>query len=93
VPAYTDTLVLNNRFDLVYRAEDLLHRDGDAEHPGHLEHNFWGGWQGSGHDEHNYLDWLADTGNDGVEAWLDDAGARYTAAGTRVSVQVPDPNL
>ena len=93
LPAGTNTFVLNNRFDLVYRTEDLLHRDGDAVHPGHLEQNFWGGWQGSGHDEHNYLDWLADTGNDGVEAWLDDAGERYTAGGTRVSVQVPDPNL
>ncbi len=93
VPAGTNTLVLNNRFDLVYRTEDLLHRDGDAEHPGHLEQNFWGGWEGSGHDEHNYLDWLADTGNDGVEDWLADVGARYTASGTRVSVQVPDPNL
>ncbi|MDW3215461.1 MAG: hypothetical protein R8G01_15775 [Ilumatobacteraceae bacterium] len=93
VPADTDTLVLNNRFDLVYRTEDLLHRDGDAEHPGHLEQNFWGGWRGSGHDEHNYIDWLADTGNNGVEDWLDGAGARYTAGGTRVSAQVPDPNL
>ena len=93
VPAGTNTLVLNNRFDLVYRAEDLLHRDGDAEHPGHLEQNFWGGWEGSGHDEHNYLDWLAATGNDGVEAWLDDVGERYTSGGTRVSAEVPDPNL
>jgi hypothetical protein len=93
VPAGTSTLVLNNRFDLVYRTEDLLHRDGNAEHPGHLEQNFWGGWEGNGHDEHNYIDWLAGTGNDGVERWLDDVGERYTSGGTRVSAQVPDPNL
>jgi len=93
LPADTSTLVLNNRFDLVYRAEDLLHRDGDALHPGHIEQNFWGNWEGKGHDEHNYLDWLADTGNDRIEAWLDDVGADYTSGGTRVSAQVPDPNL
>ena len=93
VPAETSTLVLNNRVDLVYRVEDVLHPDGDAEHPGHLEQNFWGGWHGKGHDEHNYLDWLADTGNDGVAAWFDDIGDRYTSGGTRVSAQVPDPHL
>lgn len=93
VPAGTSTLVVNNRFDGVYRAEDLLHADGRARHEGHLEHNFWGGWQGYGHDEHNYIDWLAGTGSDGVEDWLADAGVRYTAGGTRVSVRVPDPNL
>ncbi len=93
LPADTSTLVLNNRFDLVYRAEDLLHRDGHAQHPGHVEQNFWGNWEGKGHDEHNYLDWLSDTGNDRIGAWLDDVGARYTGGGTRVSAQVPDPNL
>lgn len=93
LPAATSTLVLNNRFDLVYRAEDLLHRDGDALHPGHIEQNFWGNWEGRGHDEHNYLDWLADTGNDRIEAWLDDVGSSYASGGTRVSVQVLDPNL
>lgn len=93
VPAGTSTLVLNNRFDGVYRAEDLLHGDGHARHDGHLEHNFWGGWEGYGHDEHNYIDWLADTGDDGIEDWLADIGERYASGGTRVSVRVPDPNL
>lgn len=93
VPADTSTLVLNNRFDGVYRAEDLLHADGHARHDGHLEHDFWGGWQGYGHDEHNYIEWLAGTGDDGIEAWLADAGRRYTAGGTRVSARVPDPYL
>ncbi len=92
VPAGTDTLVLNNRFDLVYRTEDLLHRDGHARHQGHLEQNFWGGWQGHGHDEHNYIGWLARTGNDDVHEWLRGVGERYTSAGRRVSVKVPDPN-
>ena len=93
VPATTSTLVLNNRLDLVYRVEDLLHPDGDAVHAGHLERNFWGEWQGKGHDEHNYLEWLAGTGDDDVVAWFDDIGDRYTSSGTRVSAQVPDPNL
>jgi hypothetical protein len=92
IPAATSTLVINNRFDGVYRAEDLLHGDGDAEHAGHLEQNFWGGWQGYGHDEHNYIDWLAATGNDRVEDWLEGVGARYVAGGTRISARVPDPN-
>lgn len=92
VPAGTSTLVVNNRFDLVYRAEDLLHRDGDAQHDGHLEQNFWGGWEGRGHDEHNYLDWLAGMGNDDVDDWLDGVGERYAAAGMRVSARVLDPN-
>lgn len=93
IPAGTSTLVLNNRFDGVYRAEDLLHGDGHARHDSHVEQNFWGGWEGYGHDEHNYIDWLAGTGNDRVEDWLADAGQRYTGGGTRVSAQVPDPNL
>jgi hypothetical protein len=93
IPSGTAALVLNNRFDGVYRAEDLLHGDGYARHDGHLEHNFWGGWEGYGHDEHNYLEWLGTTGDDGVGAWLDDVGELYTAGGTRVSVRVPDPNL
>lgn len=93
VPADTSALVINNRFDGVYRAEDLLHGDGRARHDGHLEQNFWGGWEGYGHDEHNYIDWLAGTGNDRVEDWLADAGERYTAGGTRVSARVLDPNL
>jgi hypothetical protein len=93
LPAATDTLVLNNRFDGVYRAEDLLHRDGDALHPGHVEQNFWGGWQGYGHDEHNYIEWLDDTGNDRIEAWLDGVGDRYAVGGIRVSAQVLDPNI
>lgn len=92
VPAATSMLVMNNRFDLVYRSEDLLHRDGDAQHLGHLEQNFWGGWEGNGHDEHNYLDWLAGTRNVDVDDWLAGVGERYTAAGTRVSARVPDPN-
>lgn len=93
VPAGTATLVLNNRFDGVYRAEDLLHPDGHAVHDGHLEHNFWGGWDGYGHDEHNYLEWLAGTGDDDIETWLADVGRHYTAGGTRVSARVPDPHL
>jgi len=93
VPAGTATLVLNNRLDGVYRAEDLLHADGHAEHVGHLEHDFWGGRDGYGHDELNYIDWLAGTGDDEIEDWLDDVGARYAAGGARVSVRVPDPNL
>ncbi len=92
LPAGTATLVLNNRFDGVYRAEDLLHGDGHARHDSHLEHNFWGGWEGYGHDEHNYIEWLADTRDSEIEDWLADAGERYAAAGTRVSVLVPDPN-
>lgn len=93
LPAGTSTLVVNNRLDGVYRAEDLLHGDGSARRAGHLEHNFWGGWEGYGHDERNYIDFLAETGNEGVEDWLADAGERYTAGGTRVSALVPDPNL
>lgn len=91
VPAATRTLVSNNRFDVVYRAEDLLHRDGDAGHAGHLERNFWGGWEGRGHDERNYLEWLAGTDDVDVGVWLAEAGGRYASAGTRVSARVPDP--
>ena len=93
LPSGTRALVSNNRFELVYRVEDLLHRDGEPEHPGHLERNFWGGWEGRGHDERNYVDWLAGTGDDDVERWLLDVGARYTSAGTRISARVPDPDM
>jgi len=92
LPAATDVLVLNNRFDGVYRAEDLLHRDGEARYPGHVEQNFWGGWQGYGHDERHYIDWLDDTGSDRIEAWLEGVGDRYAVGGIRFSARVLDPN-
>ena len=93
LPADTRTLVINNRVDAVYRAEDLLHRDGAAVHPGHVEHNFWGGWGGAGHDERHYIDRVAEASDGEVADWLDDAGRRYRAGGVRVSARVPDPNL
>lgn len=92
MPSDTNALVVNNRFDLVYRVEDVLHRGAEGLHEGHLEQNFWGGWEGKGHDEGNYIDWLENTDNDGVTKWLDAAGEQYAAAGTRVSAKVPDPN-
>ena len=93
LPRRTHTLVVNNRFDGVYRAEDVLHPNGHALHPNHVEQNFFGGWQGYGHDEHNYIDWLDRTGDRRVAAWLAEAGDRYTADGTRVSARVLDPYL
>lgn len=93
VPAATNTLVINNRFDGVYRVEDVLHPDGHAIHEGHIERNFWGGFEGFGHDEANYVDWLAGTDDGRVSDWLADVGSRYGTGGTRVSVQVPDPSM
>jgi hypothetical protein len=92
LPEATGVLVVNNRLDGVYRAEDLLHGDGAARYPGHIEQNFWGGWRGYGHDERNYIEWLDDTGNRRIEAWLDDVGERYAVGGFRFSAQVLDPN-
>lgn len=94
IPGGTSTLVLNNRWDAVYRAEDLLHRNGSSTEPGHLEQVFWGGREGYGHDEHNYVDWVRDaTDRDELNAWLAGLDARYATGGTRVSVRVPDPHL
>lgn len=93
VPAGTATLVVNNRFDGVYRAEDLLHADGDAVHDGHVEQKFWGGWEGYGHDERHYIDFIGGTGDDRIERWLEGVGDRYAGGGVRVSAPVPDPNL
>ncbi|MDJ0770265.1 MAG: hypothetical protein QNJ12_15815 [Ilumatobacter sp.] len=94
VPAGTNTLVLNNRFDAVYRAEDLLHDNESPDHAGHVEANFWGGFEGYGHDEHNYIEWLDESRRrDDVNDWLDGVGELYASGGVRVSVRVPDPAL
>lgn len=91
LPRATAALVVNNRLDAVYRAEDLLHRGGLPEHDGQVEVEFWGGWSGYGHDERHYLDHLRTTRRREVVGWLEGAGRRYASPGTRVSVSVPDP--
>jgi hypothetical protein len=93
VPSATNTLVLNNRWDAVYQAENLLHPNASPTEPGHVEEEFWGGREGYGHDEQNYIDWLGRTDDRDVELWFRDVNDRYSAGGTRVSVQVPDPNV
>lgn len=91
LPEQTATLVINNRLDAVYRAEDLLHRGGLPEHRSHVEVEFWGGWSRYGHDESHYIDELRTSTNRDLVAWFERAGRSYAAAGTRYSVKVPDP--
>ena len=94
LPAITQTLVLNNRWDLVYQAENILHGDDRPSAPGHLEKMFWGDRQGAGHDEHNYIKWIRDaTDHDDLADWLATTDGLYATAGTRFSVKVPDPYL
>jgi dienelactone hydrolase len=93
LPATTNALVLNNRWDAVYQAENLLHANASPTRPGHLEVEFWGDRVGYGHDEQNYIEWVAESDHRRVARWLDGVGTLYSASGTRVSVRVPDPNL
>lgn len=92
VPPGTDVLTLNNRWDVVYRAEDLVHPDRSAIHDGQLEKVFSGGRDGWGHGERNFSSWVEEaTDHHDMALWLDGVGARYASAGVRVSVKVPAP--
>jgi len=92
LPVSTAALIVNNRLDVVYRTEDVLHRNAGPEHQRQVEKDFWGGRDGYGHDESNYVAWIRDaTDHDDLRDWLDDAGTMYVSGGTRLSVPVPDP--
>lgn len=91
LPTYTDVLTLNNRWDVVYQAEDVLHRDRAAIHDGQLEKVFWGGRDDWGHGEGNYSGWVeAATDHADMTRWLDEIGRLYDGGGVRVSARVPD---
>lgn len=92
LPPGTKALVLNNRRDLVYQAEDLLHGNEDpARGSGHLEIVFNGGGQGAGHHPDNYTRWLeAATDRQDLQDWLNTLEP-YTEGGGLARPKVLDP--
>jgi hypothetical protein len=92
--ASTATLILNNRWDVAFRAESGLHFGGRPDAPNELEINFWGGLGGAGHDVDNYANWIERaTDRADLDGWLGSVEPMYTSGGERVSVSVPDPVL
>lgn len=92
LPSGTGVLTLNNRWDALYQAEDLVHGNRSAVHDGQLEKVFWGGREGWGHGELNYSHWVEEaTDHEDMAAWLAGAGALYAGGGVRVSAKVRDP--
>ncbi len=92
LPASTSTLILNNRWDVAYRAETGLHFGGHPDAPNEREITFWGGLGGAGHDVDNYANWIERaTDRADLDRWLGGIEQMYTSGGERVSVSVPDP--
>jgi len=92
LPASTDVLALNNRWDVLYQAEDLVHRDRATVHDGQLEKVFWGGRDGWGHGQRNYSEWVEQaTDHADLASWLGRAGALYGTGGERVSADIRPP--
>jgi hypothetical protein len=91
LPGGTKALILNNRNDLAFRAETgLLNGTADSK-PGQLQIGFFGGKEGNGHAPVNYVNWLTKaTNRPDLNAWLDDAGTKYSGPGTAFSAKVPD---
>jgi pimeloyl-ACP methyl ester carboxylesterase len=90
MPEGTHALVLNNRRDLAYEAEDNAHGNVDPVYGGQKEFVFNGGGKGWGHDPQNYTDWLQNsTDREDLGAWLDSAGD-YAESGSAVNYTVPD---
>ena len=92
LPTSTATLILNNRWDIAYRAESGLHLGGRPDAPNEREITFWGGPAGAGHDVDNYANWIERTTDRAdLNEWLGSVDKMYTGGGERVSVSVPDP--
>jgi hypothetical protein len=91
LPGGTKALILNNRNDLAFRAETGLFNGTADSKPGQLQIGFSGGTKGAGHDPENYVKWLTNaTNRPDLNAWLDDAGTKYSGSGTAFSAKVPD---
>ena len=94
LPPETHALILNNRHDAVFNAEDVLHRDVAPTNGSQLEIDFnnnpLAGLKGAGHHPDNYANWLARADRPDLDRWLDSVGDLYDAPGTAYSVKVPD---
>lgn len=94
LPPETHALVLNNKHDLVFRAEDGFEDDVAPMNSNQLEIEFnnnpLAGISRAGHEQGNYTNWLAKADRGPLNAWLDGAGALYDGPGTAYSVKVPD---
>jgi len=90
VPSSTVALVLNNRLDLVVRAEDVLQGNASPTEGNHAEVWFNGGSKGQGHHPDNYANYLSKTQDVVVGAFLTDASANYGGAGESFTREVRD---
>ncbi|WP_208029071.1 alpha/beta fold hydrolase [Rhabdothermincola sediminis] len=104
VPKETHALVFNNRYDVVYQAEDQgndrwLDRniaDWSPHHPNHLALEFngrttWADGSGYGHDVPVYATWLQQaTDHPRLASWLDSASG-YAEGGYVSNHRVPTP--
>jgi hypothetical protein len=94
IPPETGALILNNRFDAAFRAEDGLVSDVSPFRSNQVQIEFNGEFEGvykAGHHPSTYEHWLAKAHDrPELNSWLDGAGAKYSAGGTSFSVKVPD---
>jgi hypothetical protein len=91
LPAHTESLVLNNRKDLVFVGEDPLQRDVSTTSNRNLNIEFYGGFEGYGHHPNNYANFLTEAHDrPELNQWLERAGELYSGAGTRGAARVED---
>jgi uncharacterized protein YukE len=96
LPNQTNALIWNNYKDAAFRAEDVLVDDVAPSRPGQVQIEFfgksdWGATKGAGHAPEIYAKWLSESTNrPELNAWLDDAGTKYSGPGTALSAKVPD---
>jgi pimeloyl-ACP methyl ester carboxylesterase len=98
IPPRTSALVLNNRYDPVFQAEDGLVRDVAPRYDNHLNIEFQGGMPltfgdvQAGHKPDGYVAFLEQADDrPELNSWLDNAGAMYGGGGTAYAVNVSDP--
>ncbi|MFT3852172.1 MAG: hypothetical protein QM733_05465 [Ilumatobacteraceae bacterium] len=98
IPARTSALVVNNRYDPVFQAEDPLMRDVAPRRPNQISIEYQGAMPTSlgalkdAHKPDTYVKFLTEAHDrPALNAWLDGAGSMYGGAGERFSLDVPDP--
>ena len=97
VPNGTNVLVLRNNKDIPVLVEELGHASAPAELLGFgrgdaLVREFNGGWEGAGHHQNNYIEYLSETDDHHVVGFLTDwADSGYAVDGPSTAVDISVP--